>query len=133
MRAMSGSSPSLGPSPASNHTCWPSARGDQQDVGEDDGRIERKPAHWLQGGFRRHLGIVAEGDEVAGPRPELAVLRQRPAGLAHQPDRRPIEGFTGQGAQQAGRLAHGRLKSPSAPRLKPTRADPSPVCPSSYP
>ncbi|MNV37755.1 hypothetical protein D3C71_1292860 [compost metagenome] len=37
---------------------------DQQDVGEDDGRVEAEPAHGLKRRLGRHLRVHAEGDEV---------------------------------------------------------------------
>ncbi|MNN37660.1 hypothetical protein D3C81_1516180 [compost metagenome] len=42
---------------------------DQQDVGEDDGRIEAEPAHGLKRRLGRHLRVHAEGDEVRRPGP----------------------------------------------------------------
>ena len=62
--------------------------GNQQDVGEHDGRVEGEPPHRLQRNLRRHLGIEAEAEEVAGLGPQFAILRQIPSCLSHEPDRR---------------------------------------------
>jgi hypothetical protein len=59
--------------------------GDEQDVGEHDGRVEGKPTQRLQGRLRRHFGVQAEGDEVGGLRPQGPILRQVAPGLAHEP------------------------------------------------
>ena len=93
--------------------------GDQQDVGEDDGGVHREPPHGLQGRLGGHFRVEAEGDEIRRPGSQLPVFGQGPPGLAHEPDRRAVQGLAGQGAQQAGRrLAHGRLKARPRSRLK---------------
>ena len=40
---------------------------DQQDVRKDNSGVQWKPSDGLECRFRRHLGVVAEGDEVPGP------------------------------------------------------------------
>src|SRR5690606_18647548 len=83
------------------------------DVAEEDGRVDAVPAHRLEGDL---------GDEVGGPArlqhrhtlPDLPVLRQRAAGLAHEPHRgerhRLLPGRPHQGAVggRAGRRVGGR-------------------------
>ena len=116
---------------------WPLARlepdflaqglGDEQDVRKDDGGVEGKPPHGLERRLGGHFRIVAEGQEVLRPGPELPVLRQRASGLAHEPDWRALEGLAGQGPEEfgSGGLSHGALKPRPAARLK--GRGPSPV------
>ena len=52
--------------------------------------IRRVTAYRLQGHFRRQVRIVAEIQEAAALRANLAVFGQVPAGLTHQPERWPL-------------------------------------------
>jgi hypothetical protein len=65
-----------------------------EDVGEDDRGIEVEPVNRLQRHLDGDLGCAAHRQEVAGTTTDLTVLRQVPARLAHDPDRRPIDRFT---------------------------------------
>ena len=74
------------------------------DVGEHHGRVDAVPAHRLQ----RHLGAqfgrpgnLPEAVSLA----ELAVLGQRAPGLAHEPDRRPLDVLTARCPRQ--KRSHG--------------------------
>ena len=84
---------------------------DEQDVGEDDRRIEGEPAHGLQGRFRRHRRIMAKGDEIRRLARSSRYSGKRTPGLAHEPDRRalcrasPRMACTRRGS---GRRIHGR-------------------------
>src|SRR6202022_4249721 len=70
-----------------------------QDVGEEDGRVHAEDAHRLQRHFAGQVGSPAELEEL-----HLfahgAVLRQVPARLPPDPDRRPIDGLVAAGAQE---------------------------------
>ena len=57
------------------------------DVGEEDRRVDPVPAHRLQGDLGDQVGRAA-GLEHRHVGPDRPVLRQRPPGLAHEPDRR---------------------------------------------
>ena len=74
--------------------------GDHEDVGEDDGRIEREAPERLQrdlgGEFRR-----AHHFEEGVPGLQRAVLRQVAAGLAHDPDGRAVKRCAGGGGEEA--------------------------------
>ena len=76
------------------------------DVAEQDRRVHAVPAHRLQGDLgdelRRPAGLEHR-DALAEP----AVLRQRPARLAHEPDRRVRHRLASAGAQER-RVLHGR-------------------------
>ncbi len=61
---------------------------DRQDVGEDDRGVEAEAADRLERRLDRHLRRIAEMQEALRLLPDLPVLRQIAAGLAHEPDRR---------------------------------------------
>ena len=62
-----------------------------QDVGEEDRRVEVEPFDRLQRYLGGELGIEAEVEEGADPRPQLPVFGQVASCLPHHPDRRRIE------------------------------------------
>jgi hypothetical protein len=59
-----------------------------QNVGEDDRRIEAETADRLQRDFGGELRREAEVEEAAGLGAKLAIFRQVTARLPHHPDRR---------------------------------------------
>src|SRR5580704_812739 len=61
---------------------------DDQNVREQDRRVEAEAPHWLQRDLRRELRREAQVEKASGPRPDLLVFRQITARLAHHPDRR---------------------------------------------
>jgi len=65
----------------------------QHDVREHHGRVDVVAAHRLQRHLGAELRLVADLEERVRL-PNLAVLRQRPARLAHEPDRRAINRLT---------------------------------------
>jgi hypothetical protein len=73
---------------------------DREDVGEQDGRIEREAIERLQGHLARELGCLAQREKVAGARPGAVVFRQVPPGLTHQPDGGVGGFFPAQGPQK---------------------------------
>lgn len=75
---------------------------DQQDVGEDDRRIEAEPAHGLKRRLGGHVGVQTEGDEVGRLGPQLAILRQIPTGLAHEPHRRTLQRLPAESPEHQG-------------------------------
>src|SRR5262245_50516976 len=74
------------------------------DVREHDRGVQRDPPKRLQGELDREVRPTNGIQDVAVA-PELAVLRQVAAGLAHEPHRRPVDGFAAQGPQEA--VVHG--------------------------
>src|SRR5690606_14439855 len=85
----------------------------------DNGRIKAEPAHRLKRGFRRHLGVVAEGDEVRRLGPQLAVLGQVAPGLTHEPHGRTGRSLALERLDQK-RSAHGlgfRMHTPKPQSL----------------
>ena len=87
--------------------------GDGEDVGEEDGRVEREALQRLQRHLAGELGVLREGEEAAGLPARGVVLREVAPGLAHDPDRRVVGGLAQQGAQEVvvfhgGRFSHGR-------------------------
>src|SRR5262249_4163030 len=60
---------------------------DQQDVCENDRRVELKAADWLQCHFSGEVGGQAELEEAAGSLTGLPILRQIAPSLTHHPDR----------------------------------------------
>ena len=87
--------------------------GHDKDVGKQDGGIEGKPAQWLEGDLGRQRGSAHEVGEGM-PGLELAVFRQVAAGLAHDPDRRPLERAAGAGGEKAFPGGHGRINRRAA-------------------
>ena len=72
----------------------------QQDVGKNDGRIERKAVDRLERDLRRQLGRLAQlKDRVL--RAERTIFCHITARLAHEPDRRTINRFTPAGFEEA--------------------------------
>ena len=77
----------------------------QHDVGEHHGRVDVVTADRLQRHLRAELGLVADLEERVRL-PDLAVLRQRAPGLAHEPDRRALGRLETGGADEKW-LCHG--------------------------
>ena len=86
----------------------PMAQGTMRDVREQDRPVHPVAADRLQRHLGRQLRRGAEGNEIAGPRPHLAVFGQVAPGLAHEPHRRRPDLLSGQGAQQG-------LRRPAVP------------------
>ena len=74
--------------------------GHGQDVGEQDGGVERKALERLQRHFGGVVGVRREAHEAAGAGARGVVLGQVAAGLAHQPDRRVVGGLAQERAQE---------------------------------
>ena len=72
-----------------------------EDIREQDSRVEPEAPYGLQRDFRRQFRIVAEIEERAGLGARRAILGQIAPGLAHQPDRRRVERFSVDGPQQS--------------------------------
>ena len=68
----------------------PDRRERRNDVAEHDRRIEGHAAERLQGDLDGQLGLADRLEDVSLP-PGLAVLGEVPAGLAHEPDRGPVD------------------------------------------
>lgn len=77
----------------------PHGIGHGEDVGEEDGGIERVAAQRLQGDFTGQLGVAAQGHEIPRLGASRLVFRQITASLAHHPYRGHIHVLTQQGAQ----------------------------------
>src|SRR5690606_4285953 len=71
-----------------------------EDVGKQDGSIERVARQRLQRDFAGQVRVGAEVHKAAGTRAAFSVLRQVATGLTHHPDRRAISGLAQQGAQE---------------------------------
>ena len=80
----------------------PEGVGNNQDVREQDRGVEWKTAQRLHHRLGRQGRRVAEIQEILGPLSQFAILRQVAASLAHDPDRRPLEPFSIQDANQGG-------------------------------
>ena len=88
------------------------------DVAEQDRSVERHPPEGLQ---RDLDGLVWDPDrlEDVAITPEVAVLGEVAAGLAHEPDRRAVDRFSTQCAEQSfGGKGHG------LPRIRGSRGTP---------
>ncbi len=80
----------------------------QHDVGEHHRRVDAVQAHRLE----RHLGAelgLAEDLEQPVLLADLPVPGQRPPRLAHEPDRRPLDGLEAAGSDEERRGHGGRL------------------------
>ena len=62
--------------------------GKDENVGEQDRRVEAEPADRLQRRLDRERGVIAEIEKRRGPGAKLAIFGQIAARLAHEPDRR---------------------------------------------
>ena len=92
----------------------------QHDVGEEDRRVHAVPADRLQRDLDDQLGVHA-GLEHPDALAQLEVLRQRPAGLAHEPDRRVRDRLAAAALQE-------RARQPRGARQRDSLRDPSPAC-----
>ncbi len=82
-----------GPVPATMSTVDSGRRQRDDDVGEQDGRVDPVPAYRLHGDLGDQIGGPA-GLQHRHPSPHRVVLRQRSTGLPHEPDRHRRRGFT---------------------------------------
>ncbi len=73
---------------------------DRQNIREQNGGIQGIPLDGLQRYLAGNIGIGAHGEEIPGPCPGCAVLRQITPRLTHQPDRPARRRFPQQGSQQ---------------------------------
>ncbi len=71
----------------------------QQDVGKNDGRIERKAIDRLERDLRRQLGRLAQLEDRM-LRAERTIFCHIPTRLAHEPDRRTIDRLTPAGFEE---------------------------------
>ncbi len=62
--------------------------GEDENVGEQDRRVEAEAADRLQRRLDRERGVIAKIEKRRGLGPKLAIFRQVAPGLAHEPDRR---------------------------------------------
>ena len=69
------------------------------DVAEEDARVDAVAPHRLQGDLAGH-GRVEACVEHRGADPQLPILRQRPAGLPHEPDRGRLRAVCAVGANE---------------------------------
>ncbi len=74
---------------------------DGQDVGEQDGGIQREALQRLQRHLAGTRGVHAQVHEATGLTADFAIFRQIAASLAHHPDGSTVDRLTGQRAQEA--------------------------------
>jgi len=74
----------------------PERPGQNQDVAEQDRRIETEAPDRLKRHLRREIRRRAQRDEIPDFRPHRPILRQIAARLSHQPDGRRPDGFASQ-------------------------------------
>ncbi|KIF84001.1 hypothetical protein TSA66_01250, partial [Noviherbaspirillum autotrophicum] len=74
--------------------------GHGEDVGKQDGGVQRVAVQRLQGDFGGVVGAFCQAQEGAGALAGGAVLGQVASCLAHQPQRRVIGRLAQQGAQE---------------------------------
>ena len=79
----------------------------EHDVGEHHRGVHAVAAHRLQRHLGAELGPAADLEEAVALA-DLAVLGQRPAGLAHEPDRRALDVLAPGGADEK-RLGHAEI------------------------
>ena len=103
--ALATGSSTTGPTPSTSSTSIPIAEDGRHDVREEHRRVDAVPADRLE----RHLGAELRRAGELEERVALAqraVLGQRAAGLAHEPDRRALDRLAPQRADEE-RLGHG--------------------------
>ena len=86
------------------------------DVREHHGRVDAVPPHRLQRHLRAELGLARDLPERVALA-ERAVLRQRPAGLPHEPDGRPLDGLAPGGAHEQRRGHRGTTLAAAMQRV----------------
>ena len=117
-----------GPTPGTMSRSTPIGLERHDDVGEEDRRVDAVAADRLQRDLGDEVGVGA-GVEHRGALAQRAVLRQRPAGLAHEPDRRVRHRLAAAGAHEGGVARASRAAAPGAgdvasSRHRPTGARP---------
>ena len=95
-----------GPTPSTSSTLDAHPEDGRHDVREHHRRVDVVAAHRLEGHLGAELRLRADLEERV-LLADLAVLRQRPARLAHEPDRRPLDRLAAGGAHEK-RGIHGR-------------------------
>ena len=78
------------PDPVHELDVDPHADDGEHDVCEHHRRVDTVAPHRLQGHLRAELRLLTDLEEGV-PGTDLAVLGQRPTGLAHEPDRRVLD------------------------------------------
>jgi len=81
-----------------------------QDVGENDGRVERVAIQRFERGARGQLGRLADVPETV-LRTQCAIARQIAAGLAHEPDGGSVERVTAQRREETLARMHRTINS----------------------
>ncbi|OIQ72645.1 hypothetical protein GALL_457280 [mine drainage metagenome] len=72
-----------------------------EDVGEQDGGVQRESRQRLQRHFGGEIRVLAQIEKAAGALARGIVFRQVAAGLAHHPYRRVLSGLTQQRPQES--------------------------------
>ena len=93
-----------GPSPLANSNGAPIGSSGQEDVGEEDRRVDAEHER-LERDLSGELGRLAELEQRV-LLAQRAVLGHVAAGLAHEPDGRRVDGLAAAGAEEA--IVHGR-------------------------
>ena len=62
-------------------------QGNQQDIGKQERGVQAEPAYRLDRHLGSQFGCEAEIEKPAGLRTDLAIFRQIPARLPHEPNR----------------------------------------------
>ena len=73
----------------------------EEQIGEEDGRVHVDAAHRLQRDLGRQIGRATELEQRVALA-QRAVLAHVAAGLAHEPDRRGVDGLEPAGFQESG-------------------------------
>ena len=97
------------------------------DVREHHGRVDVVAAHRLQGHLRAQLGRMGDIEERV-LLADGAIFRKRPARLAHEPHRRPLDFLAPRGAHEK-RLAHATRVAPIVNLVGEHLVTPGPLAP----
>ncbi len=80
--------------------------GNDEDIGENNGCIERESTQGLEGDFGGQFRGAHHGDEVVR-RLEFAIFGEVSTGLPHEPDRRAVDGLAMSGGEETLAWRHG--------------------------
>src|SRR5580693_2635345 len=83
-----------------------------ENVGEQDRRVEAEPADRLKRRLNRQRGVIAKIEKCRGLLPKIAVFGQVAARLAHEPDRRRFLPLACKRGEEGLGQAYPRRRSP---------------------
>ena len=109
----------------------PHRRERQQQIGKEDRGVDLDHVHRLQRDGDGELGMAADLEQGIALA-QRAILRHVAAGLAHEPDRRGVDGLASAGSKEAIVHAETRVLARAMQILEPQRLEPDRARPATF-